>query len=380
MTLATSPIRCEDRERELRAWAAYKLQRHIADARRKGKRFGRARLLSSHNRVIDLRGAWLDGICVGTVDLRGVLLDGASLRGAWLKGAHCENASMKGVDFSPLEGSGVPGGFGWGNARLGFTDFTEADMEGAILSNASLVGATLRDTVLNKADLRGADLSESTLVRTKLLGTTLIGARIYGISAWDLELCGNDSLRRGLIVTPESDPPVFVDDVEIAQFIHLLLSRPKLRRVINAVTERGVLILGRFRDGGLELLEAVADKLRDEHYLPMIFDFDRPDSRDCSETVKILAGLARFIVADISGGSVPHELASNVPFLEVPVVAILNQRVREYSMFRDLFKYPWVVRDVVRFSDVTSLRRLIPSHVIAPAEAMVSLKRARLKE
>jgi hypothetical protein len=377
MQLATSPIRSEARARELRAWDEYKLQRHVQDVRDKGGKFGRARLLSSVNRVIDLRGAWLDGICVGTVDLRGAMLDGASFRGAWLKGAHFDYASLRNADFSPMTEAGVPGGFGWGNARLGFADFSRADMEGAVLAGASMVGATFRETKLAGADLQSADLSQASLIRTDMRRANLSRCRVYGIAAWDIELCDDDSLRRNLIISPDNESPLFVDDLEVAQFVYLLLSRPKLRRVINAVSQRGVLILGRFSNGGLEVLEAIARALRQSHYLPIIVDFERPDTRDLSETVRVLAGLSRFIVADLSGGSVPHELASNVPFLEVPVVPVLHDQVSEYSMFRDLFKYPWVIRETVRFSDHVSLEKAVASRVIVAAEERRRQQRAR---
>jgi hypothetical protein len=51
--------------------------------------------------------------------------------------------------------------------------------------------------------------------------------------------------------------PIVVDDIEVAQFVHLLLNHRKLRKAIDAVAERGVLILGRFSQGGLEVLQTL---------------------------------------------------------------------------------------------------------------------------
>ena len=42
------------------------------------------------------------------------------------------------------------------------------------------------------------------------------------------------------------------------------------------------------------------DALRQRNLLPVIFDFSVPASRDVTETVKVLAGLARFVIADIT--------------------------------------------------------------------------------
>lgn len=66
--------------------------------------------------------------------------------------------------------------------------------------------------------------------------------------------------------------------------------------MLNAVTERGVLILGRFALGGRALLQSVAAELKESGYLPIIFDFDRPDDRNFTETIMTLAGLSRFNV------------------------------------------------------------------------------------
>ena len=62
-----------------------------------------------------------------------------------------------------------------------------------------------------------------------------------------------------------------------------------------------MLILGRFSNGGLEVLEALAAMLREMKYLPIIFDFDRPSDRNYTETIMTLAGLSRFVVADRAG-------------------------------------------------------------------------------
>lgn len=379
MKLATSPVRSTEREQALQQWEDYKLTREIEHVRSIGGRFGKARLLAENIRVIDLRGAWLDGMCVGYANLRGVRLDGASVRGAWLKGADLQNASLTHADFTELVGDRIEGGYAWGYARLGFASLIGADATGALFTGASMVGANFRDCRLVGADLRACDLSNAVFVGSDLQGAALTGSRIHGISAWDLQLCENDELRCGLTVTKEGDPPIQVDDLEVAQFIYLLLNRPKLRNVINAVTRRGVLILGRFSNGGLDVLESIAESLRLSGYVPIIFDFDRPDSRDYTETVKLLAGLSRFIVADLSGGSVPHELVTVVPHLEIPVVAVLDEGTKEYSMFRDLQKYRWVVPDVVRYTDRRSLQEAVPGGVIAPAEAIIAEKMKRLE-
>jgi hypothetical protein len=104
------------------------------------------------------------------------------------------------------------------------------------------------------------------------------------------------------------------------------------------------LILGRFTERK-ELLDSIATKLRELNYLPIIFDFDRPTDHDLTETVKVLAGLARFVIADITNPrSVPLELQATVPDYMVPFVTILLRGQSAFGMFDDLpRKYHWAL-------------------------------------
>ena len=183
------------------------------------------------------------------------------------------------------------------------------------------------------------------MIRTNLENADITGCRIYGISVWNIKL--KNTKQTNLVITPKDEPAITVDNLELAQFIYLLLKYEKLRDVLNTITKRGVLLLGRFGDGGLELLQAIADKLRENNYLPIIFDFDRPDNRDYTETVKTLVGLSRFVIVELSGPSVPQELYATVPHFRIPFVPILKKGSKNYSMFTDLLKYQWVLRPLL---------------------------------
>src|SRR5260370_38796978 len=98
----------------------------------------------------------------------------------------------------------------------------------------------------------------------------------------------------------------------------------------------------------------------------MIFDFDRPENRDYTETVKTLIGLSSFVIVDLSGPSVPQELYATVPHFAIPFVPIIEAGRKVHSMFRDLFKYPWVFPPVT-FTDKEQLLEVLPSSIIEPA-------------
>ncbi len=262
--------------------------------------------------------------------------------------------NLSGADLSGVDLSGV--------------NLTEADLSGATLVGADLCRTVLVRADLSNADLSGANLSKALLIQTKLHNTTLTNCRVYGIAVWDIDV--TEAEQSNLIITDYAshEPSITVDDLEVAQFIYLLLSHQKLRNVLNAVTAKGVLILGRFGGGGLEVLQAIAAKLRAMSYLPIIFDFERPHDHDYTETVKTLIGLVRFVIVDLSGPSVPQELSHTIPFFDIPFVPIIEKGRKSYTMFVDFFKYPWVLRPALEFVTVEELLARMPSEVIAPAE------------
>ncbi|MCK5661755.1 MAG: hypothetical protein KAH86_10360, partial [Methanosarcinales archaeon] len=209
------------------------------------------------------------------------------------------------------------------------------------------------------------------MVRTNFENANLTGCRIYGISAWDLKLQG--TVQLDLIITPHGDPAITVDNLEVAQFIYLLLNNEKLRDVIDTITSKVVLILGRFNDKQKPVLDAIRNELRKHNYLPVMFDFEKPASRDLTETVSTLAHIARFIIADITEPrSIPQELQAIIPNLAVPIQPlILEGSTGEYAMFQDLKrKYHWVL-SIHQYNDLTCLLESLEEKVIVPAEKKV---------
>jgi hypothetical protein len=150
--------------------------------------------------------------------------------------------------------------------------------------------------------------------------------------------------------------------------VYLLLHNEKIRDVIDTITSKSVLILGRFTPERKAVLDALREELRKRNYLPILFDFDKPASKDLTGTVQTLANMARFIIADLTEPScIPHELAMLVPDTVVPVQPILLSGQTEYAMFVDLKKrYHWVLEP---YPYETS-KQLIASlgTVICPAE------------
>jgi len=202
----------------------------------------------------------------------------------------------------------------------------------------------------------------------------LTGSLAFGTSAWKLKLDGTK--QRDLVITEFGVSEVTVDDIEVAQFVYLLLNNAKIRNVIDTITSKAVLILGRFTKKRKAVLDALRDKLRERNYLPILFDFDKPVSTNLTGTVKTLANLARFIIADgTDPKSIPHELATIVPTTIVPVQPILLAGKREYTMFCDLQRtYHWVL-PTHRYKSQGQLIADLDLCVIRPAEKKVEALR-----
>jgi hypothetical protein len=270
------------------------------------------------------------------------------------------------------------GGAGLKGANLSGANLSETNLSGAImgakLNNACLNQTNLNDTDFKGADftraiLIGADLSGAHLVHTNLTDATLMYCRIYGISAWDVKLNGATQLN--LLITPNrvGVSTISVDNLKIAQFIYLLLSNKEIRDVIDTIASKVVLILGRFTGERKKVLDAIRDELRKRNYTPVLFDFEKPASRDITETVSTLAHMARFVIADITDAkSIPQELKTIVPNLpSVPLQPLILNSQHEYSMFEHFTRFPWVL-PVFRYMDEVSLLQALQEKVIAPAE------------
>ena len=161
-----------------------------------------------------------------------------------------------------------------------------------------------------------------------------------------------------------------MDDLRVAQFIYLFLDHKSIRHVIDTITSKVVLILGRFTPERKVILDAIRDELRKRDYLPVLFDFEKPANRDITETVSTLAHMARFVTADITDAkSIPQELMRIVPALpSVPVRPILLASEHEWAMFKDLCRYPWVIEPFL-YRDQAHLLAALIEEVIGPAEA-----------
>jgi uncharacterized protein YjbI with pentapeptide repeats len=315
-------------------------------------------------------------------DLRRAALRGANLTGANLVEADVRLASLVGVD---LTGANVAG----------------ADFSGANLTGATLTGANLTKASLTRANLTGATLLEADLTGAICIGTTFTGATlkscyVYGISAWDVNL--DNAKQADLRITPTApnvhlfpriqfltstdetitEANITVDNLDVAQFLYLMLYNPKVRAVLDTITSKVVLILGRFSAERKPVLDALREALRSHTngYIPVLFDFDPQQDKPVFETVKTLANLARFVIADLTDPRMVRSelgfIVSNLPTVPVQPIIEGNGRLPpEYGTW-ELYKS---FLPVYRYADLPQLLASLTEVVITPVEGHVRARR-----
>ena len=286
------------------------------------------------------------------INLAGINLQNADLHEANLREAILEGADLKNADLT--------------NAKLRRINLKGARISGGVLFGADLVRANLSQAEIKDADLRNATLNDADLTRT-----VLSGCQVYGVSVWNARL--SEAIQSNLKLSDEeSTSLITTDSIQTAVVIHLLLTGAGVRGLIDTLTSKAVLLLGRFTPERKAVLDALRDELRARNYVPILFDFDKPLNRDLTETIVLLAHLSRFIVADITAPkNIPYELKHIVPHTpSVPIVPLLEKTGEKNFIFDDYLHYPWVLEPHI-YSDVKELIGTIEEDVIAPAEAKI---------
>ena len=313
----------------------------------------------------------------------------------WLINAHLNGEDLRGVDFNGtfllhahLEGANLC------SAELNKANLCSAYLDRARLIRANLNGAYLKWASLTNANLCGADLCGANLTWVRLdeaniSKAILTGCAVYGLSTWGLK--GTPKEQLNIVISPTEplynepfelhpkpiEPILEVDYLELAQFVYLLTTYEKLLNVIDTINSKVVLILGRFGTR-LPVLKAIQKELRyykdtngKSRYVPFVFDYSGPENQDLMTTVRTIAHVSRFIIADLTTPkSVVMEVHDIVQQLETPVILIMDISSGEVppKMLESDLKYPWLIPEVCGNRTVEELCANLESRVISPAE------------
>jgi uncharacterized protein YjbI with pentapeptide repeats len=330
--------------------------------------FEKAGLISANFTGADLAGAWLRGATLSLANFSGANLKASTLIGAVAVGTNFDGANLSETDLrqadlreASLAKADMRKAYLW-HAFLNSADLSEAD-----LREANLEGAFLNDAKLVKAHLEGANLQHASFVETNLEGAALDRCYIYGLSAWKVNIHG--ASQKDLVITPRDESVITVDNLEVAQFVYLLVNNEKIRDVVDTIGRKGVLILGRFTRERKPVLEAIREELRKLGFVPMVFDFEKPTQRDFTETIRVLTGLALFVIADVTNPrSSPLELQAIMPDYMLPFVPIIEENEEPFAMFKDLKnKYSEWVLDLLKYDSIDRLLKVFNMAIVEPA-------------
>src|SRR5262249_3403293 len=148
---------------------------------------------------------------------------------------------------------------------------------------------------------------------------TLDRCLVHGASVWHVRLDG--ARQANLCITPWYEPAIMVDDLRVAQYLYLLLDNPEIRAVLGTIASKFVLLLGRFSEERQPAMDALREALRQHPngYIPVLFDFEQQRVRKDLDTVRTLATLARFVVADLTD---PNMLRSELAAITASVPTV----------------------------------------------------------
>lgn len=244
--------------------------------------------------------------------------------------SHC---NLKGIDFS---GSNLRrSNFSNCNMRLAKFDNCNLDLAYLVHANlnkssfksCSLINSNLSNCELFQANFSNANLSGSSLMWAQLIETVFVNAtlsncRVYGASIWNSNF--ENATQFNILINKRNEYDISVDNIEIAQFLYLITSNKKIKDVIETLTSKVVLILGRFTSGRKSVLDKIKNELIRLNYVPVIFDFQKPVNKDFIEPVLLLAHLAKFVLADFSDSNIILEevplIAQNTSVVIVPII------------------------------------------------------------
>jgi hypothetical protein len=222
-------------------------------------------------------------------------------------------------------------------AKIGSTTFGNCK-----LCDCDLSYSSAKETNFNKCIIEGTLFQNVSFVKTNFAESRISKCNVYGISSWDLDL--SNSIQEDIYIMEDKEDLLSVDDIELAQFLYMMIENKNLRRIIDTVTSKVVLILGRFTPERKKILDKIKVLIRREGLIPILFDFNGPDSRDVTETIKVIANMSKFVIADLTDAkSIPQELSIIVPTSpSLHVHPIILEAEKEYGMYSFFENYPWV--------------------------------------
>ena len=254
------------------------------------------------------------------------------------------------------------------NALCSGSNFSCKRMEHVSFQSATMKDCIFAGVSMSYVDFTDADISGAIFKICDIRSSKFVSCIIVGTLFWDCTrlISKYDNVQENLIL--KESPIISLNRIETAQFMSMI-EQERVDEIITEVTSKAVLILGRFSDPHKTILDALRIRLKELNWVPVIFDFEMTDTRDVTETITLLARLSKFIIADLTDAkSAQQEVAAIAPHIAVPIVPIIKGEEDVFSMFRDYWKYEWVLEEF-RYDDLDHLLSNLQDQIISIAES-----------
>ena len=248
------------------------------------------------------------------------------------------------------------------NANLNQSSFHDCKLIGANLSKAEFYKANFNNTILVNCNLMW-----SKLIETNFKSSSVNKCHVFGASIWNIN--AENTLQTDIIITKREEIEVSVDNLEIAQFLYLMINNKNIKNIIETLTSKIVLILGRFSGNRKIILDQIKDELRTIGYVPIIFEFQKPDNKDYLEPVLLISQLSRFIIADFSDPKIIlEEIPRIVDNTSAVIIPIIEKGQREPSTLYNIRINRLSILDTYIYESSKDLLENINTELINKAE------------
>ncbi len=270
------------------------------------------------------------------------------------------------------------------NCTFELTTFINANLNQSSFHNCKFIGANLSKVEFYKADFTKTTLFNCNLMWSKLIETNFKSSsinlcKVFGASIWNIN--AEDTLQSNIIITKREEIEVSVDNLEIAQFLYLMINNKNIKNIIENLTSKIVLILGRFSVNRKIILDQIKDKLRSLGYVPIIFDLQKPENKDYLEPVLLISQLSRFIIADFSDPKIIlEEITRIVDNTSAVIIPIIEKGQREPSTLYNIRINRLSILDTYTYESSKELLENVYSELIKKAEVKLKeLHERRIK-
>lgn len=179
-------------------------------------------------------------------------------------------------------------------AKLLDADLSYASLKNAWLNDCNLVAANLFRAKLNHANLINTRLSGAILIGTHLQGANLTGCSVQSTFAWGVKLKGAN--QTNLVVNHPEQPRVLVDQLEIAQLVHLRLYKQNENRRFDAIPPRIVFVLGQYSKARSNYLLELQELIRSRGYVPLRVECNLENAPDFAMLATLIELSSLFVI------------------------------------------------------------------------------------